>query len=229
MSQKRKDILSSLIGSKNNFSDIISGKSGGIVILSTGESGLGKTLTAEVYSELLEKPLYSIQSSQLGISVSDIEINLNKVLNRAEKWDAVLLIDEADSYIAKRGSDILQNCIVGTFLRLMEYYNGVLFLTSNRPNDIDDAIMSRVTMLFKYDYPTKDESIELWEMLAKNFNKEILKSDLQDIIEAYPKLSGRDIRNTFKNLSKIYPKEKQVKLDMIKYIEEYLPFINPLQ
>ena len=109
LTDKRKNILSSLIGSKNNFEDIVSGKSGGIVILSTGESGLGKTLTAEVYSEVMKKPLYCVQSSQLGISVSEIEKNLNRILYRAEKWDAVLLIDEADSYIYKRGRDILQN------------------------------------------------------------------------------------------------------------------------
>jgi hypothetical protein len=226
ISAQRKKILSSLIGSKNNFEDLISGKSGGIVILSTGESGLGKTLTAEVYSEVMKKPLYCVQSSQLGISVADIEINLNKVLYRAEKWDAVLLIDEADSYIYKRGNDILQNCIVGTFLRLMEYYNGILFLTSNRPNTIDDAIMSRVTLHIKYDLPTYEETVQLWNILSENFDMTIQTPTIEKLWATYEPFSGRDIRNTLKNISKCFPKMKQVELDMIKELEDFLPFIK---
>jgi hypothetical protein len=226
ISDKRKKILSSLIGSKNNFEDLITGKSGGIVILSTGESGLGKTLTAEVYSEVMKKPLYCVQSSQLGISVADIEANLNKILYRAEKWDAVLLIDEADSYIYKRGNDILQNCIVGTFLRLMEYYNGILFLTSNRPDTIDDAIISRVTLHIKYDLPTYDETIQLWDILCENFGMTIELDTIEEIWARYMPFSGRDIRNTLKDISKCFPNEKKVKFSMIEELEDFLPFIK---
>lgn len=226
ISAQRKKILSSLIGSKNNFEDLISGKSGGIVILSTGESGLGKTLTAEVYSEVMKKPLYCVQSSQLGISVADIETNLNKILYRAEKWDAVLLIDEADSYIYKRGNDILQNCIVGTFLRLMEYYNGILFLTSNRPDTIDDAIISRVTLHIKYDLPTFEETVQLWNILSENFGMTIETPTIEKLWVTYKPFSGRDIRNTLKDISKCFPKMKQVEFDMIKELEDFLPFIK---
>ena len=226
ISPQRKKILSSLIGSKNNFEDLISGKSGGIVILSTGESGLGKTLTAEVYSEVMKKPLYCVQSSQLGISVADIESNLNKILYRAEKWDAVLLIDEADSYIYKRGNDILQNCIVGTFLRLMEYYNGILFLTSNRPDTIDDAIISRVTLHIKYDLPTFEETVQLWNILSENFGMTIETPTIEKLWATYKPFSGRDIRNTLKDISKCFPKMKQVEFDMIKELEDFLPFIK---
>jgi hypothetical protein len=226
ISAQRKKILSSLIGSKNNFEDLISGKSGGIVILSTGESGLGKTLTAEVYSEVMKKPLYCVQSSQLGISVADIETNLNKILYRAEKWDAVLLIDEADSYIYKRGNDILQNCIVGTFLRLMEYYNGILFLTSNRPDTIDDAIISRVTLHIKYDLPTYRETIQLWNILCENFGMTIETPTIEKLWTTYKPFSGRDIRNTLKDISKCFPKTSQVEFDMIKELEDFLPFIK---
>lgn len=226
ISPQKKKILSSLIGSKNNFEDLISGKSGGIVILSTGESGLGKTLTAEVYSEVMKKPLYCVQSSQLGISVTEIETNLNKILYRAEKWDAVLLIDEADSYIYKRGNDILQNCIVGTFLRLMEYYNGILFLTSNRPDTIDDAIISRVTLHIKYELPTFDETIMLWNILCENFGMTIETPTVELIWQKYKPFSGRDIRNTLKDISKCFPKDKQIQLSMIEELQDFLPFIK---
>ena len=226
MNVKTKKILSSLIGTKNNFEDLIAGKSGGTVILSTGQSGLGKTLTAEVYSEVMKKPLYCVQSSQLGITVDEIEKNLNKILYRAEKWDAVLLIDEADSYIYKRGNDILQNCIVGTFLRLMEYYNGILFLTSNRPDTIDDAIMSRVTLHIRYFLPTYEETIELWNILCENFGMTIETPTIEKIWASYEPFSGRDIRNTLKDISKCFPNQKKVQMDMIEELSDFLPFIK---
>jgi hypothetical protein len=229
ISDAKKRILSALIGSKNNFEDIISGKSGGDVILSTGGAGLGKTLTAEVYSEVMKKPLYCVQSSQLGINVSEIEQNLNRILYRAEKWNAVLLIDEADSYIYKRGNDILQNCIVGTFLRLMEYYNGILFLTSNRPDIIDDAIMSRVTIHIKYELPTLDETLLLWNILSDNFGMTIDEVQIRLIWNEYKPFSGRDIRNTMKDISKCFPDKKKITFSMIKEIEEFLPFIKKLK
>lgn len=226
ISDKKKSLLSSLISTKNNFSDIISGKSGGIIILGSGKPGTGKTLTAEVYSELMKKPLYSIQSSQLGINIEDIEKNLNKVLYRADKWDAVLLIDEADAYVYKRENNIVQNCIVGTFLRLLEYYNGVLFLTTNRPDIIDDAIMSRVTAHVIYDYPSKEEIHKIWQILSENFRFKISTETINELIETYHDMSGRDVRNLLKMLSKCFSKEKNIKFSMIESIEDFIPFLK---
>lgn len=222
----KKKLLNSLIESKNNFVDIIQGKSGGMVILCSGLPGTGKTLTAEIYSEIMEKPLYSIQSSQLGVNVEDIEKNLNNVLRRSDKWNAVLLIDEADCYVYKRNNEILQNCIVGTFLRLLEYYNGILFLTTNRPDIVDDAIMSRVTAHIKYDYPSKGDTFKLWQVLSKNFNRSIDIITVNKIWATYEPICGRDIRNLLKMLSKYNPKENKVKFEMIEELREFIPFLK---
>lgn len=222
----KKQVLSKLIGGENNFTDIISGKSGGIIILSSGEAGTGKTLTAEVYSELMKKPLYCIQSSQLGISVDTLEENLNKILIRANRWGAILLIDEADAYIYQRGNDIHQNCVVGTFLRLLEYYNGVMFLTSNRPDIIDDAIMSRVTLHIKYTKPTPDEFAQLWDVLGTSMNLIIPKELPKQLLQRYEMMSGRDVRNTLKNIKKCYPTATKVSMDFIVELEQFLPFIK---
>jgi hypothetical protein len=225
ISNKKKELLKSIISNQNDFSDIVSGKSGGIVILASGKAGLGKTLTAEAYSEVMKKPLYCIQSSQLGISVDDIEKRLNKILYRAEKWGAVLLIDEADTYIAQRGNDIVQNCIVGIFLRLLEYFNGVLFLTTNRYEIIDDAIMSRVTAHIRYEYPTKTESVLIWNVLTKNFGLTISNETIEKILDTYEVFSGRDIRNFLKMFTKTSDK-KEIKMEAVTELQEFLPFIS---
>lgn len=139
-----------MTSTKEDIADIIEGKKGGSFIMATGEPGTGKTLTAEVCSETIEKSLYKVQCSQLGLNVEQIEKNLSKVLKRATRWGSILLMDEADVYVRQRGSDIEQNAIVGVFLRNLEYYNGILFMTSNLESDIDDAILSRATAHIVY-------------------------------------------------------------------------------
>lgn len=137
-----------------------------------------------------------------------------------------MLIDEADAYVYKRENNILQNCIVGTFLRLLEYYNGVLFLTSNRVDIIDDAIMSRVTAHVKYVLPTNEESHELWKVLSTNFKYTITDKAVDELLAYYEPMTGRDIRNLLKMLNKCNPKEKKITFEMVKKIEEFIPFLK---
>jgi SpoVK/Ycf46/Vps4 family AAA+-type ATPase len=95
--------------------------------------GCGKTLTAEAIAELLEKPLYIVTAGDLGISASDVEKNLGSVLELCQTWDALVLIDEADVFLEARSStEIERNALVCLMLRLLEYYSGCLFLSSNR-------------------------------------------------------------------------------------------------
>lgn len=112
--------------------DIIEGKSGGTTVLCADPAGVGKTLTAEVYSEIIKRPLYRVHSGQLGLNVTEMEIALKNTLVRAQRWGAVMLIDEADVYIKRRDDNIAANAVVGVFLRVLEYFNGLLFLTTNR-------------------------------------------------------------------------------------------------
>jgi len=66
-----------------------------------------------------------------------------------------MLIDEADVYIKRRQDDITMNAVVGVFLRVLEYFNGLLFLTTNRIDDIDEAIVSRCIALIRFYSPTQ--------------------------------------------------------------------------
>lgn len=128
LSEEKKSLINILVrGSQENIEDIVAGKMAGVIVLATGEPGIGKTLTAEVFSEEIQKPLYVVQCSQLGLDIKTVEGNLNKVLRRAQRWGSILLIDEADVYIHERGNDMEQNAIIGVFLRVLEYYRGVMF------------------------------------------------------------------------------------------------------
>ena len=133
--------------------DIVAGKSGGTTVLCAGPPGVGKTLTAEVYSEIVRRPLYRVHSGQLGLNVAAMENALKDALMRAQRWGAVMLIDEADVYIKRREDDMTMNAVVGVFLRVLEYFNGLLFLTTNRIDDIDEAIVSRCIALISFHAP----------------------------------------------------------------------------
>lgn len=177
-----------------NLSDIISGKAQGVIILCSGPPGCGKTLTAEVYSEAAERPLYTVQCSQLGTNEEALEKHLGIVLERAMRWQALLLIDEADVYIHERGDNIRQNAIVGVFLRLLEYYNGILFMTTNRATIIDDAIVSRATAHIKYVIPTGEDRNRIWRILLEQYGVGTSDGFVAKAVETFPNVSGRTIR-----------------------------------
>lgn len=174
--------------------DIVDGKSTGTTILCKGVPGTGKTLTAEVYSEITHRPLYKVNAGVLGLHYGDIEKNLEEILKRAERWNAVLLIDEADTYIRKRGNDNEQNAVVAAFLRTLEYFNGLLFLTTNRADDIDDAIESRCIAQILYEVPTPEDAKRIWKVLSTEFELELSDKLIDDLVETFPGVSGRDIK-----------------------------------
>lgn len=218
-----KSLINILIeGSKLVLDDIIKGKTGGIIVLATGEPGTGKTLTAEVYSESVQRPLYTVQCSQLGTDAEELEEKLTKTLARAVRWNAILLIDEADVYVHERGDSIEQNAIVGVFLRVLEYYRGILFLTSNRATIIDDAVLSRLTAHVRYEIPTPADATKIWEVLAEQY-KIKPKDSLAELSKAFPGVSGRTIKNLLK-LSKLLAdrEKKQVSVALAKYASQFL-------
>ncbi|KZV79139.1 P-loop containing nucleoside triphosphate hydrolase protein, partial [Exidia glandulosa HHB12029] len=139
------------------------GKGGGLVVLLHGVAGVGKTLTAEAVAELLHRPLYVVGSGELGYYANQVEPALKAALERATAWNAVLLIDEADVFLEKRANaDLMRNSLVATFLRLLEYHSGVLFLTTNRVKAFDEAFLSRVSVAIKYPELEINQRSRIW-------------------------------------------------------------------
>lgn len=174
--------------------DIIEGKSTGNVILCKGSPGLGKTLTAEVYSELIERPLYSIHSGNLGIDAATIRKNLEEVFQRAKRWNVVLLLDEADVFVIERGESLQQNAIVAEFLRTLEYFDRLLFMTTNRADRIDEAIVSRTAAIIQYHTPDADGMTSVWGVQAANHGVTLDSDLVADLVAGFPQASPRDIK-----------------------------------
>ena len=174
--------------------DIINGKSAGNVILAKGRPGVGKTLTAEVYAEVTGRPLYSIHSGSLGVTPELVRKNLEVIFDRAKRWDAVLLLDEADVFVMERGFDLNQNAIVAEFLRTLEYFDGLLFLTTNRIDGVDEAILARCAAVIEYRPPEPEAAREVWTILAAGNDVTLSDDLLDDLIGGFPDITPRDIK-----------------------------------
>lgn len=143
--------------------DVIQGKGKGLVMVLHGPPGTGKTLTAESISELLRCPLYIVSAGELGTDPARLEQELQKILDIAHSWGALLLLDEADVFLEKREvHDIHRNALVSIFLRLLEYFQGILFLTTNRVETFDDAFQSRIHVALRYDELMPKARKEIW-------------------------------------------------------------------
>ncbi|KAN0116791.1 P-loop containing nucleoside triphosphate hydrolase protein [Hyaloscypha variabilis] len=107
------------------FNHVVKGKGQGFNVLLHGPPGVGKTLTAKLLAEHLQKPLMQVS--------------------------AILLLNEADVLLKQRSAqDIHRNALVYVFLRTLEYYQGIMFLTTNQVGQIDNAIASRIHFKLKY-------------------------------------------------------------------------------
>jgi ATPase family associated with various cellular activities (AAA) len=212
--QSHKDLIDILLTAdiKELGGDIIENKGDGTFILTKGASGLGKTLTAEIFSEKKELPLYSIHAGDLGINGAEIEERLTVCFERAERWGCILLIDESDTYIRKRTDDVNHNAIVATFLRLIEYYSGLLFATTNRVDDVDTAIESRASAILTYASPDKEQIIQLWELYCNQYNLEYTDKLISKLSEEM-KFAGRDIKNICALVSRYSQGKKVDKVD----------------
>ena len=94
--------------------DIVRGKGRGLIILLHGVPGVGKTSTAECVAAQTKRPLFPITCGDIGTHPEVVEDRLTEYFEMAHKWGCVLLLDEADVFLAKRekGGDLQRNSIV---------------------------------------------------------------------------------------------------------------------
>lgn len=105
-----------------------------------------------------------ISAGELGTSVERLEAQLSLIFRLADHWKSLLLLDEVDIFLEKRSvHDVHRNALVSVFLRELEYYPGIMFLTTNRVKEIDDAIASRIHLPLKYKALGPDARTVIWE------------------------------------------------------------------
>lgn len=109
------------------------------------------------------RPLLYLQAEDLGINAASLGANLKRLLSMATDWKAVVLLDEADVFMATREPvDIARNELVSIFLRELEYFRGIVFLTTNLYHTIDPAFRSRVSLHLLFKSLSAEARASIW-------------------------------------------------------------------
>ncbi|KAI1451691.1 hypothetical protein F4805DRAFT_473407 [Annulohypoxylon moriforme] len=195
-------LVSNMLATEKN-TDLIEGKGNGLILLLHGSPGTGKTLTAESVAEMTGKPLYRVTCGDIGTKAEHAEKYLDSVLHLGRLWGCVVLMDEADVFLERRSiEDLDRNALVSVFLRVLEYYEGILILTSNRVHIFDEAFKSRIQLALYYPELGPSQRRRIWKNFLgrlKEINDDSVDlDDLQDHLEDLKdvKMNGREIRNT---------------------------------
>jgi len=173
---------------------------GGISALFSGPPGTGKTMCAGVIARELDMELFRVDLSRVVSKwIGETEKNLARVFDEAQRSNAVVLFDEADSLFAKRTEvkssvDRYANLEVNFLLQRMETFNGITVLTTNFEDTIDSAFKRRLTFRIRFEKPDAEARGALWE---KMFPPTAELGDDVDFAELGRRfeVSGGNIRN----------------------------------
>ncbi|KAE8442756.1 hypothetical protein EG329_002896 [Mollisiaceae sp. DMI_Dod_QoI] len=185
-------LVTAQISQVHTAPDIIAGKGNGLIILLHGGPGTGKTLTAESIAELEERPLYRVTCGDIGMEPEDVERERSL-------------------------ADLKRNALISVFLRVLEYYNGILVLTTNRVGTFDEAFKSRIQLALRYPNLDQEQRQEIWSNFFYMLRRTKEKVDIDDLEMnighlAAIEINGRQIRNvvtTARHLAK-FRKERLV-------------------
>jgi hypothetical protein len=177
-----------------------SSKGRGVKALFAGDSGTGKTISAEVVAAELGLDLYVIDlSTVVDKYVGETEKNLDRIFAEADRVNGVLLFDEADALFGKRSEvkdaqDRYANVEVAYLLQRMESFDGLAILTTNLRANLDEAFARRLDAIVDFPMPEDEDRRRLWELnLAMGAP---VGDDLDlDFMAARFRISGGSIRN----------------------------------
>lgn len=110
---------------------------------------------------------FQISAGELGQDAKKLEEQLSTIFRLAHHWKAIIVLDEADVFVQSRTFTNPHNALVSVFLRTLEYYRGIMILTTNRVKDIDNAIQSRISVALHYGPLGLDTSKTIWESFLK--------------------------------------------------------------
>ncbi|PTB38395.1 hypothetical protein M441DRAFT_146680 [Trichoderma asperellum CBS 433.97] len=200
-----KELVQALVSNKvaaERGTDLMQNKGNGLIMLLHGGPGTGKTFTAESVAEIAEKPLYPVTCGDIGTNPEDVEKYLESVFHLGKIWGCVVLLDEAEVFLEQRSlNELARNALVSVFLRALEYYDGILILTTNRVGTFDEAFKSRIQLALHYEPLSQSQRAQIWRNFFRhlkalkedNINYDDVESYIGELSER--EMNGRQIRN----------------------------------
>lgn len=176
-----------------------------------------------------------MSAGELGSTSDELEAALKNAFTCCQLWGAVLLLDEADVFMETRSSNNLQrNELVSSkrflspthiyttnkrtnhaavFLRQLEYYQGLLFLTTNRISTIDPAFRSRVDLILPYHDLDEPARRQVWKNFVRRLPGDNVQLEEHDFDKLKTvKMNGREIKNLIKTALVLAARDKPLRM-----------------
>lgn len=173
-----------------------------IILNFYGKAGTGKSMTAEAVAKALNKKVYHINYSELESKyVGETPKNIHKAFECATKDNAVLIFDEADSFLGKRLSSVTQSADYGVnitrsvLLMELEKFNGIVVFTTNLIDNYDEAFKRRILLSVYFDMPDEKARTEIWKLHLSEKMPLHPEVTAQSLAGRYDKISGADIKD----------------------------------
>ncbi|WP_344259831.1 ATP-binding protein [Streptomyces sodiiphilus] len=176
------------------------GRGRGVTALFAGDSGTGKTMSAEVIAADLGLDLYTVDlATVIDKYVGETEKNLERIFSEAAGINGVLLFDEADAIFGKRSEvkdahDRYANVESAYLLQRMETFDGLAILATNLRANLDDAFTRRLDLVIDFPLPDADHRRVLWERCLGPVLPRGTDLDLDFCAESF-ELAGGNIRS----------------------------------
>ncbi|MEW2493303.1 ATP-binding protein [Streptomyces nodosus] len=145
------------------------GRGRGVTALFAGDSGTGKTMSAEVIAGDLGLDLYTVDlATVIDKYIGETEKNLERIFSEAAGINGVLLFDEADAIFGKRSDvkdahDRYANVESAYLLQRMETFDGLAVLATNLRANLDDAFTRRLDLVVDFPLPDAPHRRALWD------------------------------------------------------------------
>ncbi|AEE44328.1 AAA ATPase central domain protein [Cellulomonas fimi ATCC 484] len=145
------------------------GRGHGVGALFAGDSGTGKTMSAEVVAHELGLDLYVVDlATVVDKYIGETEKNLERIFAGAAGVNAVLLFDEADAVFGRRSEvkdahDRYANIESAYLLQRMETFDGLVVLATNLRANIDEAFIRRLDVVVDFPLPDAGQRLALWD------------------------------------------------------------------
>jgi hypothetical protein len=172
----------------------------GVRALFSGPSGTGKTLAARALAGALQMDVYRVDlAAVVNKYIGETEKNLNRIFTYAEELDIILLLDEGDSLMTQRtdvkgANDRYANLETNFLLQRLESYEGIILITTNASQRIDQAFIRRLDVVVDFVLPEAGERRLLWQIHLPSAH-DIDEAFLERVVQRC-KLSGGQIRNS---------------------------------
>jgi hypothetical protein len=176
------------------------GRGHGVAALFAGDSGTGKTMSAEVVAGELGLDLYVVDlATVVDKYVGETEKNLERIFAAAAGVNGVLLFDEADAVFGRRSEvkdahDRYANVESAYLLQRMETFDGLAILATNLRANIDEAFTRRLDILVDFPLPDAAHRSVLWDRCLRTLDRSA-DLDLAFLGKAF-ELAGGSIRSS---------------------------------